>query len=190
MGEGGAVVTNAGEIAQRVSRLRWFGIDRDTFERDNMPCVNRWRYEIDELGEKAYLDNLHAAIGNVQLDRISDLQAQRARLAGRYREGLADIAGLQLPVAAPDEVPSWHLYQVRTTERDDLAAHLDHVGITTGVHYPLVSQFRALRSFHRSTPNAERISSRLLSLPLYACMRDQDADRVIDGVRRFFLRSA
>lgn len=190
MGEGGAVVTNAAEIAERVKRLRWFGIDRDTFERDKIPGGNRWRYEIQELGEKAYLDNLHAAIGIAQLDRLSDLQARRALLADRYREGLAEIDGLELPAAAAEESPSWHLYQIRTAVRDDLAAHLDRAGITSGVHYPLVSQFQALWRFRRSTPNAERISSRVLSLPLHPRMKDQDTDRVIDGVRSFFLGSA
>lgn len=190
MGEGGALVTNAVEIARRVSRLRWFGIDRNTFERDKIPGGGRWRYEIDELGDKAYLDNLHAAIGIVQLNRISDLQGRRARLASRYRKGLTDLDGLEVPVAAPEEDPSWHLYQIQTAERDGLAAHLDRVGITTGVHYPLVSQFQALRRFRRSTPKAERISSRLLSLPLHPRMEDQDADRVIDGVRSFFLGTA
>lgn len=189
MGEGGALVTNAVEIAHRASRLRWFGIDRDTFERDKLPGSSRWRYDINELGEKAYLDNLHAAIGIVQLNRISELQARRAFLASRYQEALADIDGLKLPVAAPEESPSWHLYQIRTAERDDLAAHLDRGGITTGVHYPLVTAFRALRRFRRSTPNAERISSRLLSLPLHPRMENQHADRVIDAVRSFFLGS-
>ncbi len=187
MGEGGALVTDLAEIKDRASRLRWFGIDRDTFERDKLTGSNRWRYEIRELGDKAYLDNLHAAIGIVQLKRLADLQARRAYVAHRYREGLSGIEGLKLPAAASGESSSWHLYQVQTAKRDDLAAHLDRAGISTGVHYPLVSNFQAMRSFRRSTPNAERISSHLLSLPLHPRIKDRDVDRVINSIRNFFL---
>lgn len=186
MGEGGAVVTRDSSLAHLTARLRWFGIDRDTFERSEDRTGDRWRYQIEELGEKAYLDNLHAALGLVQLSKLVALRERRAEIAARYQADLEGVGDLELPRPCEGEEPSWHLFMVQTKERDELARHLAGLGIMTGVHYPLITEFNALRYLARSTPKASELSRRLLTLPLYSGMTGRDIDRVISGVRSHF----
>lgn len=188
MGEGGAVITNDRLLAERVRRLRWFGIDKDTYVRSHANPAKRprWQYEIEELGEKAYLDNLHAAIGLVQLRKLDQLNARRAAIATQYIDGLRGVGDLTVLLPGETNQSSWHLFMVQSDHRDALSNYLAQRGIETGVHYNLVTSYAALKGYRASTPRAETLSRRLLSLPMHPELSNADVAYVVNSIHAFF----
>ena len=180
-------MTRNGEIAHsaRVSRLH--GIDRDTFSRHGQAGAT-WRYEIVDVGFKANMTDVAAAIGNAQLEKLFAFADKRRQLAQRYHAGLQD-APIELPVMEEGESRSAaHLYVVRpkAVSRDRLIEHLSSRGIGTSVHFmPLTlhSFWQAQLGVAPSTcPIALEEFQRVVSLPLYSKMTVDDADRVIEAI--------
>jgi perosamine synthetase len=176
MGEGGALVVRSDAVAERVKRLRWFGISTDTHERAS-GRARLWEYDIAELGFKLQLNDMHAAIGLVQLERLDADNARRAELVRRYRSGLAGVAGVELPREAPDRSSSYHLCWILAERRDELAAKLAERGIETSVHYKPSYAFPLLGG--EPLPGVETFWARALSLPLHLHLEDADVDRIV-----------
>ena len=186
-GEGGMLVTRDDEIARsaRVSRLH--GIDRDTFSRYSQAGPS-WRYEIVDVGFKANLTDLAAAIGIAQLEKLFAFTDKRRQLARQYHSRFRD-AEIELPVMEEGKSRSAaHLYVIRPkrVSRDRLIEHLSSKGIGTSVHFiPLT-----LHSFWQkqlgvapsTCPIALEEFQHVLSLPLYSKMTLHDADRVIEAI--------
>ena len=126
-----------------------------------------------------------APIGLVQLDRLAELDAARRRIVERYHDGLADLGWLQLPVERPDVKRAWHLFTVRLDDRDRLIDHLAGLGIASSVHYRPTHLLDAYRAFATPLPVTEGAWTRLVTLPLYPDLRDDEVERVISGVRSF-----
>lgn len=171
-GDGGMLITNRDDVADRVRRLRHHG--------------DSGRYLHVELGYTSRLDELQAALMRVKLAHLSAWTETRRRLASRYDAGLAD-----LPLALPRERAGarhvYHLYTVRHAQRDALAKLLADAGVGTATHYPIPvpgqPMFR-LGDFARQWPEASRASREVLSLPCFAELRDHEADAAIEAVRR------
>jgi dTDP-4-amino-4,6-dideoxygalactose transaminase len=174
-GEGGALVTNDSALAERARLLRNHG--------------QQGRYRHAMVGFNYRMDGFQGAVLNVKLKRLDEWAARRRRIVARYGAGLAGTA-LVLPSEADGVRSSWHLYVVQCEERDALAEHLAQAGVATGVHYPVpLPRLEALAGLGlrgASWPHAERLSSRVLSLPLYPEMSDEQADYVVESIRRFF----
>jgi dTDP-4-amino-4,6-dideoxygalactose transaminase len=173
MGDGGILVTDDDEIAARCRRLRDHGrLSKDVHA---------------EVGFNLRFNEIQAAVGRVLLRRLPTMNERRRALARRYADGLRD-----LPVTPPVEHPRahhvYHLYVIRTRERDALARFLRERGIQTGVHYP-VPCHRQPAVEHLSPPGlerTERIVSEILTLPLSAGHSDPEIDQVAAAVREFF----
>ncbi|HEX7635399.1 MAG TPA: DegT/DnrJ/EryC1/StrS family aminotransferase [Noviherbaspirillum sp.] len=186
-GEGGMVVTRNSEIANRMRIMRIHGISRDVFDRF-VSKTPSWFYEVVEPGFKYNLTDIASAIGIQQLRKIDRFLKRRQHLARRYFENLARLP-LVLPMDAENGcVHAWHLYVVRLRDtsrlgRDELIQKLSDYGIGTSVHYiplhrhPYWRQRYALRQ--EQFPRAEAAYQRMLSLPLYTKMTDEDQSRVI-----------
>jgi perosamine synthetase len=160
--------------------------DRERLPPDPPP----WYYEIQSLGLNYRMSDLHAALGRSQLRKLERFVARRRAIVARYREGLADLASIELPVESPDVQAAWHLFAIRVKggaePRARLSAALRVRQIGTQLHYLPVNAFPYYRELGYSpdaTPIASRASSQLLSLPLYPALSDGDVDRVIAGVR-------
>ena len=193
-GEGGAVTTNDGVLAQRLRRLRNHGMTRDAdafvrndLARDGDEDTNPWYYEMAELGLNYRLSDIHCALGLSQLGKLDTSCATRRALAARYDEKLASLDPLVRPlgrVAGCD--PAWHLYVVRIDfaalgiERAALMARLKEAGIGTQVHYlPLHMQpYYRDRYGELSLPGAETFYKQELSLPLFPDMTKKEVDYV------------
>ncbi|HUP35176.1 MAG TPA: DegT/DnrJ/EryC1/StrS family aminotransferase [Candidatus Limnocylindria bacterium] len=173
MGDGGLLVTDDGEVAARCRRLR----DHGRLNKD----VHR------EIGFNLRFNDIQAAIGRVLLRRLDAMNDHRRLLAARYRRGLADLP-LGLPVEAPGARHVYHLYVVRTPERDALAKFLEERGIATGIHYPVPAHKQpAVESFHSpALPRTERIVSEILTLPISAGHTHAEVDEVVTAVQEFF----
>ena len=197
-GEGGMLVTRRPELAQRARMMRLHGINRDVFDRytSTKPC---WHYEVVAPGYKYNLPDPAAAIGRVQLSRAGDMTAARHRIAERYNAELAGLP-LQLP-AQPREMGghAWHVYAIKLDDdapvsRDRFIERLAELGVGTSVHFiPL-----HLHPYWRDTlqvrpedfPVASDAFTRIVSLPAFSAMTDEQVDHVIHAVREVLGKSA
>jgi perosamine synthetase len=188
-GDGGMVTTNSAEVADRVRRLRWMGIEKSTFERTAVSGDSsryQWYYEVRDLGFKYVMNDVTAAIGLVQLRKLNGMQQARRRMVERYRRALDRLPWLRLPVEREYVQSAWHLFAVCTAHREALRRHLQERGIATSVHYlPL-----HLQPYYRdrgkvSLPRTEQLFSELLSLPFHPNLEEDEIDRVAESILSF-----
>lgn len=154
-GDGGAITTNDASLAERVALLRNYG--------------SRQKYVNEEAGVNSRLDPIQAAVLRVKLGVLDEWNNRRRALAAVYAEGLAD-KGLILPYVPEWAEPVWHLYVVRTTERELLQARLTRAEIGTLIHYPIAPHMQAayagLGIAPDALPLARDLASKVLSLPM------------------------
>jgi dTDP-3-amino-3,4,6-trideoxy-alpha-D-glucose transaminase len=174
-GDGGAVVTPDAELADQVRLLRSHG--------------ERPRYHHRVVGMTARLDALQAAILRVKLARLDDWNEARRRLGTALRDGLEGTS-VELPEPASlDGDHVYHLFMVRSPERNALRSHLESLDVATAVHYPFpihrTEAYADLGLGAGSLPVAERLSQDICTLPLFPTMSDLDVARVVRAVREF-----
>ena len=189
MGEGGALTLNDEFMAGRAKRLRWLGIDRGTWDRTAIDRSYWWEYQVDEVGLKSHLNDIHAAIGLAQLAKLPESNARRRRIVDIYREAFKDLNEIRMPPPDTDVCQSaWHLCEIQADRRDDLSVHLKERGVSTGVHYKPIHVYRCYGNRPR-LPVAERIFPHLLTLPLYPGLTDPEVAHIIQAVREFYGRA-
>lgn len=187
--EGGALVTDDPEVAERARRFRSHGIERDP-QRQVRP-EGPWHQEMHDLGFNYRLSDVQAALGRSQLRRLDAFLERRRQIAERYADGLGDLSQLRLPSVTPGAESAWHLYVVRVTgdpeRRRPFFERLRALGLGVQVHYLPVH----LHPFYRRLgyrpglcPVAEDFYRRAVSLPLFPAMTDADVDSSIERVRR------
>jgi dTDP-4-amino-4,6-dideoxygalactose transaminase len=192
IGEGGAVATHDPELADWLRRARLHGMSRDAWRR-YLPGGS-FRYDVPEIGFKANLTDLQAAIGREQLRALPAWQVRRGELVARYDAALAeatDVGAIRQP--ARPEGHAWHLYQLRVGRRDEVAAALAEAGIGTSVHFIPVHRLSAYAALLgpdecASVPVTDRVADELLSLPLYPGLSDAEVDFVADQLRDLVLK--
>jgi UDP-4-amino-4,6-dideoxy-N-acetyl-beta-L-altrosamine transaminase len=182
--EGGAVLTDDDDFADRVERFRHHGMVRDPKRMEARE--GPWWHEMHDLGFNYRLSDIHCALGLSQLCKLDRFIARRRRIAELYTSGLAGVDGLQLPVARDHVEPGWHLYIVRVpdaTLRRPLVEALHRAGIGVQVHYIPVHYhpfYQRLGYKRGAFPIAEDLYARSLSLPIFPAMTDGDVQRVIE----------
>ncbi len=188
-GEGGMITTNQERLASRLKRLRLHGIKGQTWGR------KRWKYDVVEQGYKYNMTDLSASMGRVQLSRTAEMQARRHAIAAQYREAFEEIAGMHV---VPDpEGSSQHLFTVEITDkspvgRDRFVEEMYARGIGTSLHFiPLYRHtfYKEMGFKPADFPASEEIYKRIVSLPLYSAMTDDDVEDVIFAVRETFTTS-
>lgn len=180
IGDGGALTLRSEAFDERLRRLRWFGISADTYER-SAGSSYRWEYDVTEAGLKAYMNDVQAAIGIVQLEYLEADNARRAQLVDRYRAGLAGTPGLELLRSEGDRTSSHHLFCVLADDRDGLVVKLAEHGIDAGVHYRPSYEYAIFGG--GQLEHVERFWRRALSLPLHVALRDEDVNEVVATIR-------
>jgi len=177
-GDGGMVVTDNEDVACKVAKLR--------------DCGRASHYEHDLIGFTARLNTVNAAIGRVQLRRLDRWNEERRACARLYDKLLNDLDDLVLPACGSSDVrPVYHLYVIRTSQRDKLKIWLEERGVQCGVHYPLPIHlqpaYRELFGFRGGEfPRSELLSKTVLSLPMYPELRKDEIEYVSDSVHSFF----
>jgi UDP-4-amino-4,6-dideoxy-N-acetyl-beta-L-altrosamine transaminase len=195
-GEGGAITTNDGALAERLRRLRNHGIARDADDfvqdelaRDGDGMSNPWYYEMAEMGLNYRLSDIHCALALSQLAKLDAFCTARRALAARYDAALAELAPLVWPLSrVADCDPAWHLYVVRVDfealglERAKIMAQLTEAGIGTQVHYLSLHMQPYYRDRYgeMSLPGAEAFYQQALSLPLFPDMKEEEVDYVVE----------
>jgi len=174
-GEGGAVVTNDRDVCERLRALRNHG--------------QGGRYVHERVGYNYRMHGFQGAVLNVKLPHLDAWNERRRAIAARYTEALADV-----PVRPPYEAEYahcvWHQYPIRCVQRDALQEHLTKAEVGTGIHYPVpMSRQEALEPYLNSrgpVPEAERMATEVLSLPMYPELSDEAVDYVIGCIRDFY----
>ena len=179
-GEGGMVVTNDEEAAARMRLYRSHGMTTLTWDRHRGHAAS---YDVVAKGFNYRLDELRATIGEYRLRGLTAENAGRRRAAARYRKALAGVEGLVVPFGSADQDESAHHLQVvvlpEGADRTAVRAHLQEARIQTSVHYPPIHSFTAYAdSRSRSLPQTERLAPRLLTLPLFGHISDEQVDLV------------
>lgn len=174
-GEGGAVTTNDGEIAQKVRMLRDHG------------QIKKYFHEME--GYNGRLDAIQAGILRIKLKHLSEWNENRRQHAHLYNELLSSSDGLITPYEPPWARAVYHLYVVRTQKRVALQAYLGENGIATGLHYPiplhLQNAYKNLGYKKRDFPVSEKVASEILSLPMYPDLTCDQQKEVADKIKQF-----
>ncbi|WP_310529148.1 DegT/DnrJ/EryC1/StrS family aminotransferase [Nocardioides sp.] len=169
-GDAGAVTTADPEIAARVRLLANHG--------------SATRYVHDVIGMNSRLDTVQAVYLRAKLGRLDKWNDLRSRAAQRYGELLGGIAGIECPGAIDPEGHVWHLYVIRVDERDRVLDVLGDAGIGAGIHYPtpvhLTGAYRGLGLGPGTAPIAEEAAGRILSLPMFPHITEDQQARVAD----------
>lgn len=186
--EGGLVVTDDDELANRVRCLKFHGLGVDAFDRQIQG--RKPQAEVVEPGYKYNLSDIHAAIAVVQLSRLEEMNAKRAELVALYREKLQDSPLEMLSVPEYPHLHANHLFMVRVDknacgiDRDTFMEKLKQKEIGTGLHFRAAHTQKYYRERYPSLslPQSEWNSATLCSLPLFPDMSNKDVIRVVDAI--------
>lgn len=188
-GEGGMICTNNEEFARQIKNIRSHGMTSGTVDRHR---GHAFSYNITALGYNYRLDEIHAALGRVQLKKLEEGNSLRRQAARRYKKGLEKIKEIKIPFAERrDEEVNYHIFPVLLDERVDrnhLMTYLRERGIQTSIHYPPVHNF----SFHRQYFPAqdmqltEYVAAHELTLPMYVGITNEQVDFIINALSNYF----
>jgi dTDP-4-amino-4,6-dideoxygalactose transaminase len=172
MGDGGAVLTSDAAIAGKVRELRNYG--------------SKVKYRHDKLGYNSRLDELQAALLSVKLCRLDAWNERRREIAQLYSERIRHPE-IVAPFVPDWATPVWHLYVVRTPQRDRLQQYLRELDIETMIHYPIPPHRQECYAqlANLQLPIAEQLSEESLSLPIFPSLQAEEVDRVIDAINDF-----
>ena len=189
-GEGGAVVTNDSALYERVTDLRNHGIVRDR-SRFSQADEGPWYYELSALGWNYRITDIQCALGLSQLSKLDRFLARRRAIARRYLAAWAADERLILPTAPDIDAHGWHLFVVRlrgkTPPRRRFFDGLRQAGLGAQVHYVPVNHHPVYRERGHDpadTPVTLDAYQRMVSLPLFPAMGDDDVEQVIGTVTR------
>jgi dTDP-4-amino-4,6-dideoxygalactose transaminase len=176
-GDGGMVVTNEESLAKKLKMLRVHGIER--------------RYYHDLHGYNSRLDELQAAILRVKLPHLKNWNARRAEIAAAYTKGLSGLP-LEFPVVGQGNNHVFHVYALLMDRRDELMKFMGERGVPSIIYYPLPLHLQKLYENYGwkrgDFPVAEKISERILPLPMYPELKDEHVAHVVATIRSFYGR--
>ncbi|MDK2990918.1 MAG: hypothetical protein PWP48_151 [Clostridiales bacterium] len=189
-GEGGMVTTNDEALYKRLIQFRNHGITRDRtlLMHDEGP----WYYEQQFLGYNYRMTDIQAALGISQLKKIDRFLSRRREIVATYNKAFANIDEVITPYQTDEARPAWHLYILQLkldglrATRKEIYTALQQKGIGVNVHYIPVyyhPYYKQLGYNKGLCPNAEKLYERIITIPLYPKMSDEDVEYVIDAVK-------
>jgi perosamine synthetase len=183
-GDGGMVTSSDSSVIEKVKSLRWCGIDKSTFDRDNTRGYS-WDYSITDDGEKGHMNDIAAAIGRVQLRHLEERNDLRASIVDAYNYAFESTDWIRRPHISVTS--SCHLYAVRVPshDRDRLIDHLRANGVSAGVHYKPLYKYAQVFGSHPVLPKTELAWRQLVTLPCFPDLSEDDLQHVITSVLSF-----
>ena len=166
------------EDDERVRKLTWLGINKDTYTRTIAKGSYKWMYDVEEVGYKYHGNSIMAAIGLVSLKYLDQDNAYRRQLAHWYRQNLSGHEHIQIVAIAPGCESSTHLFQLRVKNRNALMLSLHEHQVYPGVHYRDNTEYRMYAYGQGSCPNAAIASKEIISLPLHMGLTKVDVDMI------------
>jgi dTDP-4-amino-4,6-dideoxygalactose transaminase len=188
-GMGGVVTSPDKDLIASVNSLRTYGMDKSMWDRReaDMP----WSYGVTELGHNFRMTDFQAALGIIQMEKLSGFTAIRKRLAARYDETLKKLPFVELfkPEPGADPVPLYYAVKIKNGARDKLALYLISKGIGASVHWdPALHEHILFRQFgfkRGDFPKTEALARETISLPLFPAMTDEDVDLILGHIDDF-----
>lgn len=175
-GDAGIVVTNDDALADKIMLLRNYG--------------STVKYYHEVLGENSRLDTLQAGILSIKLKYLDKWNAARRTAAALYSQKLNGVGDLFLPQTMPYAEHIFHLYVVQTAHRDDLLKFLKDNGVDCVIHYPVPMHMQKAYAHAKwkqgDFPVTEKFAARILSLPMYAEITEEQINYVVETIKRFF----
>ena len=173
-GDGGAIVTNDDELAQKIAMYRNYG--------------SKVKYYHEIEGYNSRLDEIQAALLTVKLSHMKELNQERIRIANRYLNEINNNK-IILPKIREKAEHVYHLFVIKTENRDGLQQYLLEKGIKTQIHYPIPPHlsgcYKELGYKKGDLPRTEELADKILSLPLYYGMTDEELDYVIEALNNY-----
>lgn len=173
-GDGGAITTNRKDLYMKIKTLRNYGSSK--------------KYYNDEVGYNARLDELQAGLLRIKLSYLNELTSEREKIANKYLKEIRNFK-IELPKIRKGATSVWHLFVVKTEERDRLQKYLEEHGIGTVIHYPipphLSKAYEYLGYKKGDFPITEKYAQTVLSLPLYNGMTEEEQDYVIEVINKY-----
>jgi dTDP-4-amino-4,6-dideoxygalactose transaminase len=174
-GEGGFITTNDDELADKIRKIRDHG--------------SGVRYYHDLIGMNGRLDEIQAVVLRAKLPYLAEWNEKRRKHAYLYNELLKGTPAT-LPVERPGNTPVYHLYVIQAPKRDELQAFLKDKGIFTGIHYPIPAHLQKALEFlgyqRGNLPVTEQVVDKILSLPMYAELTEDEIATVANAIRSFY----
>lgn len=176
LGDGGALTTNDADVAKKITMLRNYGSEK--------------KYHNEAIGYNMRLDEIQAAFLSVKLKHLNEWTKQRKVIAQQYNDALKNVGDLTLPEVHNDGTHVYHLYVIKTKNRDKLQKHLSDNGIGTLIHYPipphLQKAYTSLNKKKGDFPIAEELAENCLSLPIWPGMTQEHVKTVADVIKKAF----
>jgi dTDP-4-amino-4,6-dideoxygalactose transaminase len=184
MGEGGMLSTRNPELLQSLKHIRSHGMSSLTLDRHKGRTIS---YDVIRTGLNFRSDEIHAALGLVQLAKLENSNKLRASISDYYRMKLNSVERINMPFGdLKDTLPSYHILPVtldKNIDRINLINRLKEAGIQSSIHYPSFHQFSAFKSLNLNpTPIADDISERELTLPLYPGLSFEGVNLVVNTI--------
>jgi len=190
-GEGGMITTNSKELYEKLIKFRTHGITKDSDKYTNEPD-GPWYHEQQELGYNYRITDIQSALGASQLAKSDRFLKRRREIADRYNEAFKDIKGIITPYQKEDSNSSWHIYVLQLDldklngGRKDIFEALRDKSLGVNVHYIPVyyhPYYQELGYEKGLCSVAERLYERIVTIPLYPKMSDEQVDEVIERVK-------
>lgn len=183
--DGGALVVSGSDTVRRLHAKRLIGMTQSAAQ---MYTNSRaWTYDIEELGFRYHMANLHAAVGLSQIKKIDSIRKTRQDVCNRYADELASVDGIRAPIGRFKDVNPF-LYYIRAMngQRDALKEHMRSRGVDTGIHWQAGHKFKYFENCRRGGLDVtEQVVDQILSIPLHSNMKSRDVTTVIEAVRSF-----
>jgi dTDP-4-amino-4,6-dideoxygalactose transaminase len=184
VGEGGMLVTNRDDVAEKVRRLRSHGMTTLTWDRHK---GHAYTYDVVELGYNYRIDEIRSALGIVQLQKLPSNNAKREQITKRYREALSNT-GIGLPFCDAIGKPAYHIFPILLPHAIDRKSFIEKMKdhrIQTSIHYPPIHTFQYYRQQYPdvSLAKTEAAANQEVTLPLFPTMSVEDVDTVVSAVR-------
>ena len=184
-GEGGAIVTDNDELAERIIILREKGTNKHSFLTDNK---TRGYYEYVDIGNSYVQSNILGALGVSQLKKLDWMNEERAKIANYYLEELQDIEGLRLPHSSKDIKRNWHLFDIHVPKEDKywIMDALRAEGVYANVHYTPLHRNKFYSHFgtDENFPGSMKFFGGLLRLPIYPSLTQKETKLVVEAVKK------
>lgn len=189
-GDGGMVCTEDNEFAERIKIMSLHGISKDAWRR--YASEGSWYYEIIEAGYKYNMTDITAALGITQLKKCNEFYRKREKIADKYTQAFKKIQEIKIPIVRDYGTHAWHLYVIQLNlemlniNRAQFIETMKENGIGCSVHFiPLHLHPYYRRTYNyksKDFPVASYVYEKIVSLPIYPKMADEDVDYVIDNV--------
>lgn len=193
-GDGGMITTNKdGEIIEKINRLKWVGMDKDTLKRFSNDNNKPWDYDITDLGFKYNMNDLSAGIGIEQLKKLDDMNEKRIKISKIYDESFKNISWLKTqPERSYVKNVHWlYILRLEKEDRDKMMRHLLDKGVLANTNGKPLHLFSFYKKYYNknkinvSCPVAEREWNKLFVLPLFPEMKEEEINKVINVVKEF-----